>query len=384
MDTRTLHWLVLPLIVALFSPPGAIAETLDSLREKITNTLSTIGSVEIRYHSPPIDMSLPIFANSPRPEPLRPLETKVEHWAKQGSREYYELFPWHEPSSVGVFRHLCSFDGRQFFHFSFIEDKTKIVGGEAPLMIGSVRVRDKPQYEEFVQRVVPARLLGFHVWESQLTMLELLKRPKVTYVGEEDVDGQICHCINFGEYEGFTPYRYKMTVWFDPQHEFLPKKIEASPVADIPLVIRSVVQEFFEVDDPLLRRKRWFPKKAVCGAAIFYVMDDVKLNHQIPQSTFQPVIPDGTRVEYFDQRVALPGTNRTNIRVVTWGGAQGQAIAKKRFDELAGTRQKEVIQKNQAKFESHRKRQWLIGSSLLIPLVVVAVIVWKRSRQRYQ
>lgn len=377
-------------ILSVLFPSGGQAETIDSLRTKIANNLSTIGSIEVRYHTPPVDLNEPAFRDLKRIKLKKPQESQRAIWAKQGDREFYELSPWYDAFSDSYQRRLFMYDGRQFFQFYFNGENAEDAG--VHWIVNEVQVRDKLEVNDFVEHSVPARMLGIHVRGTQLTLLELLQRPTVTYVGDELVDGQSCHRIDFGQYEGFTDYHYRLVVWFDSQRDYLPRKLEATPVFDqkqnlrlaTAITFRESVREFFEVDDPVLGRRRWFPRTVLQGAAMIYEMDEVRVNLQIPATFFQPTLPPGTQVRYLDQRVPLPGTNRTNIRTVRSGGAEGAEIAKKSAEENAIRQRDAQLEKNRIEALSRGNQRLLVAAGVTVLIAVAAVLVWKRSKRRFR
>ncbi len=353
-----------------------LAEDLASLREKITNNLSTIGSIEVRYQRIAPPMADPMVLKHWVPEE----KPAISVWAKQGEREFFELETYPLPQTKRFLRKKASFDGRQYVEFHY--------SPENPDVVVDVDVRNKPPRDATTTNIpLPPKLIGMQVASTQVSLIDLLRRPAAHYAGPEDIEGNLCHKIELGELDSPTDYVHALTIWVDPTFDFLPRKIENLMVRQkstdkqrAPYGDRHQVSEFFEVDDLALKRKRWFPKR-VLGSAPLEILQ-ARINPVFEPARFSLIIPDGAYVRYHDQRVPAPGANRTRMRAEIFGGAAGTEIAKNRSQENAQKLRDEQVQTNQRTDFARTLRFWGISFGCVLAFVFVSVVVWKRSSLR--
>lgn len=358
----------------------ACAEDVESLRQQITKTLSTITSIEVRYQK----TSLPLSTKIPKKTSVAPWDVNEESprrylWAKQGSQELYEQEAWPVPRSKQFVRRKLSFNGRELFHFHFQP--------ENPDIAHAVDVRNTPARDAFGN--ILSHLIGAHVWQSHLTLLELLHRPGVTYGGTEDVESHVCHKLIFGEYDTFVDTAYTLTIWVDPGFDYLPRKMEnltsrnkRTNMPLPPMGDRSVITEFFQVDDLALKRQRWFPKKINHYGDVEIL--EARLNPSFEPQHFTPLVPVGALVTHWDQIVPVPGTNRTRPKSEVAGGSDGLEIRKERSELSDKLRHDLEIEANRATSELRQFWYWTRALGISLGSVVVAVFVWKRSGRRWR
>lgn len=354
----------------------AVAEDLASLREKISNNLATIASIEVRYQKvstplnhPDIPKHILLAYQNAKP--------RISVWAKQGVREFYELKHWPLPTNRGFIHRLWSFDGREYIEFHHSSED----------VVTHVDVRNAPTHDSRHDLVV-SMLIGLSVLETRLSLLDLLSRPTASYVGSEEVEGHLCHKIELGEYEGFNDTVRRLTLWVDPDFDYLPRKLapyllrtNGKPYAGSKLTAPYLVLDYFQVEDSALGRKRWLPKKVGYPKGIEIL--EARINPTFPADRFTLRIPDGAHVTYLDQRVPLPipGSTQTRVRSEIAGGAAGAELAVKRSEENAIRQRDAQISTNQSA-ETVRQRWYLAKLAAVVLLIgLVTFVVWKRSRR---
>ena len=186
-------------------------------------------------------------------------------------------------------------------------------------------------------------------------VLDWLKRrtpDKVRDLGVEVIDGHECRKVEFDNVPSKGLYRTRAWVWFDAGADWLPRQISCAPLRYFELVRQHQethpdqkgpvrmspmsiepgeaihahkVLSFMQVDDPLLGRKRWFPKSGgKSETSVSFEVDSVVINQPIDDSRFVPVAVAGTQIE--DQ------TTQNVPRITIHGGNEG-LIARKELVE---------------------------------------------------
>lgn len=358
----------------------AHAEDIESLRQQITKTLSTITAVEVRFQrtSPPLNTNVPKKNLTPQWEVTEESPRKYL-WAKQGAQELFEQEAWPVPRTKQFQRRKLSFNGREFFDFRFQD--------ENPDVAHAVDIRYAPSRDAFGN--VVSHLLGFHVWRSHLTLLELLQRNNVVYSGTEIIDSHNCHKIVFGEYDTFVDTSYNLTIWVDPEFDYLPRKMENLTVRSKqtntslpPMGDRNIVTEFFQVDDLALKQKRWFPRKINHFGDVEIL--EARVNPTFESQYFTPLFPVGALVTHWDQTVPVPGTNRTRPKAEVAGGDAGLERRKVRSELSDKQRHDRAIDANRTAVELLRFWYWIRVLGICFGGAVVTVFVWKRSSRRWR
>lgn len=364
--------MLLALVLSLTTESAIAAEDLTSLRQKITNNLHSIGSIEIRYQ---VTSQIPKAANLQRFFPPGSEKPQSSVWAKQGAKEFYEL----EPRIVAgkTDRTLRSFDGRQYLQFQFTPgDATAVQRAD---------VRNLPPGEAFDDAIISI-LIGLRVPDTPLSLVDLLARPAARFEGEEEVEGHRCHKIESGEFEGYGGTIRRLTIWVEPKFDYLPRKLAPYLVRDSknelwpPRTVPYTITEYFEVEDSVLGRKRWLPKKAKYTEEIEVLTASV--NPVFASDRFTPLIPAGAHVVYWDQRVPVPvpGSTQTRVRHEIMGGATGQAIARERAEADAFRRQQAQMTLNQQAESARQKKTWSLAAVSVLTIAFGVFAVWKRFR----
>src|SRR5260221_12727571 len=181
---RTAQFLLLLALSGSADPGDDKAKTLETIRAAVREQFTSIKALELQFHEDTmnvhranweltIDESKFLIASSDSP-----------NWG------------WY------------SFDGIMYYCIHYdLGDPGKIqLVYRSPL---------KYQSQHLVAGL-PLELFGWKLAVSDTTFLELLDRPEVTLLGNEDVDGNPCWKVDLGmiKYKGKTTNR--LTAWFDP------------------------------------------------------------------------------------------------------------------------------------------------------------------------
>lgn len=356
------------------------AEDVDSLRQKITQTLVTMASIEVRFRCLPVGPSKIDKRNSVSSGVVSEESPTTFMWAKQGLRELFEQNAWPVPKTKTFNRSKVSFNGRECFKFYFIP--------ENPEIVDSVDVHNAPARDAF-NNCALSQILGVHVWQTHLTLLDLLQRPGVVYAGTEEVESHLCHKLELGEHETYTDYAQQMTIWVDSEFDYLPRRMEVLVIRDKrtnkpwpPVGYRNVITEFFEVEDLALKRKRWFPKKARSIGDVEIL--EAKLNPTFDPQYFTPSIPVGTHVIFRDRLVQVPGTSRSLPKSEIVGGDAGVKLRNARSESNDKRRYEMEIEVNRKELRSRRFWYWARVLGIGSVCIIVAVTVWKRFSRRWR
>ena len=203
-------------------------------------------------------------------------------------------------------------------------------GSQRHLLSARITPSINPNY---YRDAIPELLWGLHVPVCDAPVLDWLKRrtaDKVRDLGLDVLDGHECRKVEFDNVPVQGLYRTRAWVWFDAGADWLPRKIACAPLRYVEIARRQLeldpknmepisitfepgevaqayeVHSFMQVEDPLLGRKRWFPKSRKIqpgphssAHASDFEVDTVVLNQPIDSSRFVPVPVPGTRTEDF-------------------------------------------------------------------------------------
>lgn len=92
------------------------------------------------------------------------------------------------------------------------------------------------------------------------------------------------------------------------------------------------VQSFQRVVDEGSKEKRWFPATLLNGPTTI-VFEKVRLNPELPDSTFSPPLPPGTQL-HTGRMVLDPISNRMVPEVIVIGGEEGKRVLARRQAKL--------------------------------------------------
>lgn len=250
----------------------AFAGVVDEVKASLQSYYDSIAAIDVRYHliRPGTVAGHKITSDG---KPCKPLKY---HWIKQGECELLTQEAWRNPErqQETYSRLWIGFDGRRFCNVIFNPHR--------PGEVQSVDAYSSMQHREMDHESHVGIAAGLRLWRSHLSLQSLMRRGRMSHLGSESIGEQVCEIVDFGEYEGFSDWVYRAKLWLDPQHEFLPRKLELAIIRNAktgelspPLAWRCEVAEFIQADDPASSRKRWFPKRAtVLGSELVGVLPE--------------------------------------------------------------------------------------------------------------
>ncbi|AMV22311.1 hypothetical protein VT03_30690 [Planctomyces sp. SH-PL14] len=111
-----------------------------------------------------------------------------------------------------------------------------------------------------------------------------------------------------------------------------PEKTTRAPFAPPTRAPLVSVQSFQRVVDEGSKEERWFPATLLNGPTTI-VFDKVRLNPELPDSTFSPPLPPGTQL-HTGRMVLDPISNRMVPEVIVIGGEEGKRVLSRRQAKL--------------------------------------------------
>lgn len=326
-------------------PQCGVAASADEAQKGLINCLKSIVSLDVSYEvQEPGKVGKTLV--TPDGSPPAP---SVERWLKQGNLELHTEEPRGTPPHRYAKR-WAGFDGKAFREvLTDPGDMDSIV---------KILVHKEIQHETLTRRSVIAHLLGFRLWESHLSLLDLIDRKQTKYLGTERVGDSDCEVFDFGEYAGYTPVKYRVQVWVDPTHDFLPRQIQFH-ASGSPGRRNYVVDRFMSVADATTHQNRFFPE-VVSGFGAEVHVTKALINQVAPISEFVPDVPIGVPIEYVGEVIQSPDRNQFVPKMEINGGDEGVRVLKKRIAE------KEA--------EAERSRPTASGASVPTYFLVLSVL----------
>lgn len=171
--------------------------------------------------------------------------------------------------------------------------------------------------------------------------------------------------------------KYDLSIALDPEHDFLPREIRITE-SDENITWPGwanhwTILEYREVLDERADRKRWFPVSGILkqggtdAPTIEMLIDDARINSDLPSSLFHPEIPDGVTIA--DTTAA--GHGRMAIK-------GGKPAIDTRMKELVG-------RAREAAGQSATSRMWLVVINVvLLAILLLVYVVRKRVLQSSQ
>jgi hypothetical protein len=176
------------------------------------------------------------------------------------------------------------------------------------------------------------------------------------------------------EISGFAskpnPTVFNMTLELDGQHDYLPRRIAYYAVENPSWTFAIEVDRFEQVQDSSTAEQRWFPMEGrklqespEDGKQEFkIVVNEVRINDQLPDSLFVPELPDGASV--VDNTAAGRG------KFYMAGGESASD------EHLTGLAQDAVHQMGE-----RTRLRTILACSLLALLVATGAIVWRLDKK---
>lgn len=309
---RTLFRLLVA--VCLFRPEAAGREEtvpLADITERLTQQLRTIRSLHVTWHK--------TLGNE------KPPASNV--WAFQGSR-FLDCGPRHR---IGRGPYWAAFDGTHSFKVKYWRFD--------PSQVDEVLQGTDPNVVDRTLGLLP---LGLHLPGTDETLISLLDRFTPDLATTEVISGAKSCRIEFGTISDVWPAPHVLTLWVDAT-TFLPRQLELHPAhtpgppfridaAKGETGIRFTVGAFQQVVDEGSKEERCFPATLLNGPTTI-VFDKVRLNPELPDSTFSPPLPPGTQL-HTGRMVLDPISNRMVPEVIVIGGEEGKRVLARRQAKL--------------------------------------------------
>jgi len=173
----------------------------------------------------------------------------------------------------------------------------------------SIYRTSQPSELEFLSRqeLNFSHFMGTAVWRTEQSLLTFLQ-PSFTILPDENIAGHLCPVLEIGPLQAPSAKDLSLTVCFDPQHDYLPRRFVWSVIPGTelsegpsarywPESLETV--KWTQVDDPIGGGKRWLPSEVLHTtpyATRRFTVNQLSLNTTLPQSQFIPEAPFGTLV----------------------------------------------------------------------------------------
>lgn len=348
---------------AVDTPPNSpgkkysIAEIRTNLREQLTS----LHSIWCEYK---VQSSSDYDRNKPDTWP-----TFV--WAQQNSRVLHRMLP-HQPRSLkGQWEEeFESFDGQTGYRVLFHRE-------EKSLQQQIQRTVSAPP--TLSNRIIPAHHLGLVVSGTTLNLLALIDRPGLIAVAGPTINGHATIQIDFGPY---IPGNH-LIVFFDPQFDFLPRRIASLPARVLndlgrpgasnkfegqpdDVLWQIGVDTFMEVRDPVLNRTRWIPQRLMHSNQVTAFVTNVRFNEELPHAAFRPVIVEGATI------IDNPGTPK--MRESTHGTLKSNQSVHHEVTKSANISEKDLTA------ELPSTISWFSVSAITAFVAISGALIFSRRR----
>jgi hypothetical protein len=313
-----LSFLVISALCSAPAPLRAADEemTLARLRVLVRTELTSIASISCRYRM-----------KHSKEDGDDPKNWPVHEWAEQGSRKLCRMLPWQPPHLKGGWlQQWMSYDGQVGYLVIFRIDTDEI---------DTIQKFDRIP-DGYGVHAVPAVYIGRSVYNSNESLLDLLARPDAKLQRKHMFNGHECYLVDLGPYDRLGQRLNYLRVWIDPAVGYLPRHISSIPVRfmdaksdDERRQFQLVegedlwlldVDDFVEVDDPVMGRRRWFPRTLKHSGKVAAVVDSVSINHSLSNESFVPQATTGVRIVHnprsAQERTEIVGATAASIHPV--------------------------------------------------------------------
>ncbi len=317
----------------------AADDVLATIERSLAEQYSSIRSIEVKFrvlHNVPSDGSMP--------------QTSIDNavsreWLLSGNKKLVSEQAY-RISNGQMSSNWYSFDGQKaYFMLCWQTDGTRPE---------TIRITDSIDRLYYVS-AAPNWMLGLDCLNCDTNVVDWLKRrtpATVRDVGVERIADRDCRKVEFDNVPVSGKFATRAIVWFDPEADWLPRRVNLCPQRYFELARRQMeakagdmtpitmviepgetmgyheVTNYVKADDPLLGRPRWFPQKSQTGpirranesgmAVTVYEVDSIIINQPISDSRFIPTPAPGTQTEDF--------TAKGGLSLSVFGGDEGLVI----------------------------------------------------------
>ena len=315
-------WKAALALMVLVSVSESQQPTPELVRTKLREQLTSLASVRCEYRVRPPGRSDADVATWDR-----------YVWAQDRGRILHRMLPSPVAGRSNEYREIFeSWDGKSGYQVLFDEYSTG-----SPYIV--YRYRTPPQH--IASKLLPALYLGLYIRGSSQNVLGLLGNEFSIPSAKVKIEGHDCIMVDLGPYDFMGTSLNHLRLFVDPEVDYLPRQIESFPAriisGDVDLrsgkfepaygeeIWQISVREFIEVDDPVLKRKCWFPQKLANTGELTAVVDQVQFDYPMSGKDFVPDMPNGTLVV---DDPSGPSERKTIV-----GGEAGKRIHEAREDE---------------------------------------------------
>ena len=298
------------ILLALASSLAAAADgerSLDELRAALRFQLSSFRSISAKY-----ELS---YQPNDKDGAGRPWGPDSHDWAESHDRKLLIAFATERQRTPQNF--LQSFDGAKAYYYSW--------AGNSPNP-GTLKI--SKALDRYSSAITPNRLLGRTIAVLDCSVLDIVDDPAASLAGKEAIDGQEYWRVNLDGVATATT-RATVSVYLDPQHDYLPKRISIDrTIKGRDYRMSCEVDEFSRVSDKETSSDRWFPIQGTLyqphGRHMLSI-SEILVNVALEDDRFRPTVPDGTRV--------YDWTTGEEVASIAGGRRARDEIAKKRAED---------------------------------------------------
>ncbi|RLS52301.1 MAG: hypothetical protein DWH91_17090 [Planctomycetota bacterium] len=266
------------------SSSWAVEESLEQIVTQYKQSFEAIQSIDCRYE---IEYPLP-----PELEPGRSYpRLTTSHWAVEGRKSGIEHFSAIFPSGNQFPGSVESYDGAHVWNLD--HRKRRLFFQDDPA-----------EYADNLKSCfTPGQILGHYFTAGRLqlphlNLVTLLSTDRARLVGPDQVGEHACWRIDF-PYPGIAAQNdLPMTVWLDPQHGHLPRRLKDFSYR------QTEVLKFQRVE----AEGAWFPWEIqfkVNQELQILRVQSVAINKPIASTVFRPALPQGYELIDLDNEAAM-------------------------------------------------------------------------------
>lgn len=285
---------------------------LELIRAAYTESVSVIDSIDYSFH---LD-----WEREGGPAPSDDVFTKFDlRVVRSGNKEAIEVV-YRNNSNEGVRREWAAFDGQKYL---FTNASLTPLGAMDSPPIAVVSYKQPPVMRSML---TVEKLLGKALMGGSASLNQLLERPEANLAGWEHVGNVRCVRVDLGEHslsDKQPEYKSVSSVWLDPRHGYLPKRIRCD-VVNTDVKARKAFREmevfefknFSDLRSP--SKPHWIPSSGIsrhAGVNYRLTLHGARVNEPVDESAFRPNYVAGTRLSDLSQGkpiVSIVGVRSTN------------------------------------------------------------------------
>jgi len=373
IQMRVSWFLGLSLLLACRARVTLAQVTLDEIRSGYAQQLDACDSLDVHYRT----FATPTGQGEALIPQLEASQVGVAnyHWIQQGERWLWELEPSLLRGSDTLTALYKSCDGQKAYGVTFEPGDVSRIR-EIHIAHGRAETRHAGTELKL--------LLGLRVSGIKgQSLLDLLDAVDGQTVSREDVDGEACWKVDFGETRFEDERVVTLQVWFDPSKGYLPRQIvsrrQTPPHSEIPGGGITDISETYKVAKYLQSDSgTWFPTHALIfgdyGSQTL-IVDSAVFSPAHPRAIFVPEMANGTHVREVD-------ANGNVRRYVVGGGPNIDRAINELSAEVrtvAGLPPPaELNPVVDAAVPSPYRWSWIISGMSLLALASVVALWWRR------